>query len=145
MFTLVYTGMIRDLFPGINSPGQVSVSHARGFSGASVEHAPGFSAPITDDERCHVTQPRARINHKTATREGQERTAKDGCQNLSAFRGCNLLSASLPPAFQITSQPPGVSDTIRFYPCFGIFYAVKNLYSRAWGAFLYRVVILFCS
>ena len=27
-----------------------------------MEHAPGFSAPITDDERCHVTQPRARIN-----------------------------------------------------------------------------------
>ena len=59
----------------------------------SFKHAPGFSALITDDERCHVTQPRARINvscsraghkgvkgHKTATREGQQRTAKDGCQ-----------------------------------------------------------------
>ena len=46
-------GIIRDLFPEINSSGLASVNHARGFSGsctrfqcvtheASVEHAPGF-------------------------------------------------------------------------------------------------------
>ena len=64
---------------------------------------------------------------------------------LSAFRGYDLLSASIPSAFQITSQPPAVSDTLRFYPCFGIFYAVGNLYSRAWGAFLCCIVIFFRS
>ena len=39
-------GMIRDSFPGINSPGQAPVEHAPGFSGASVEHAPGFSGGV---------------------------------------------------------------------------------------------------
>ena len=151
---------IWDSFPGINSPGQALVYHARGFSGsrtrlqwsmhqASVEHAPGFSggvglwvgggvlepptfsensgrissspqnpgghlpeiqgiqgilhhqtasfagAPITIDKRCHVTQPRARINvscsraghkgatggsgdHKKGAAKELRRTAKSG-------------------------------------------------------------------
>ena len=166
--------MIRDSFPGINSPGQAPVEHAPGhalgFSGASVKHAPGFSggvglwagvvrsspgrrltfsgnpgefsspsqnpggisgnlhhqtasfagAPITPRERCHVTQPRAGINvscsragqkgakgggdHETATREeGQQRTAKDGCQigNPQFENSCRVY---LPASWEIDTQ-----------------------------------------
>jgi hypothetical protein len=47
---------IRDSFPRINSPGQApvdhAVGHARGCCGASVDHAPGFSAACSRLQRC---------------------------------------------------------------------------------------------
>jgi hypothetical protein len=92
-------------FPGINSPGQAPVEHARGFSGSRMRllwstHLCGartrlqtrLQAPITARERCHVTQPRARINvscsrvgHKGAggtTRRVLQRTSNDEILNV---------------------------------------------------------------
>ena len=41
-------GMIRDSFPGINSPGQASVGHARGFSGVG---GGGVLEPLAPSEK----------------------------------------------------------------------------------------------
>jgi hypothetical protein len=62
-------GMIWIKFPGVNSPGQAPVEHARGFS-ALVEHAPGFSGvgeggvlePLAPSDfvgkSCEIVEPR---------------------------------------------------------------------------------------
>ena len=58
-------GMIRHSFPGINSPGQAPVEHAPGhalgFSGASVEHAPGLSGVGRAVGGCGALEPGRRL------------------------------------------------------------------------------------
>ena len=114
--------------PGeFSSPSQNSGSHLPGILGKSgnLHHqtASFAGAPITPRERCHVTQPRARINvrcsragHKgasggrgglkRATKRRQQRTAKAGCRNLDGT-GRDRDSIALKSLMKPVNSPPG--------------------------------------